>query len=306
MRRIYVLSALWLASCASDSMTNDPPEEAAFKIVSSDVTLAPGEEATKCFYFRTPNTEILHVHKWVSDMTPGSHHMIYFQTLNGTQPPDGTVDDCENAGTPLPVYGAQVPHQEADFPLDDVGVQLAQVVVPSSAGYFQMHYVNATDAPLTTHVELSAYALPPTQSFTRTDLFGTYNADIAIPPHATNFKVSATCDVTEGVKFWSMSTHAHKQAAVTTVKDSAATTLFTSTDWEHPGEQEWTAPEFYTFSGQLTWECTYNNLGDNAASTIVDGQSARTNEMCMATGYYFPAAGPRGCVMSGGQCQCVL
>ena len=178
---------LSLAACTSDSSTEPPAEEPAFTIVSSDVTLAPGEEVTKCFYFHTPNTTNLHIHKWVSDMTAGSHHMIYFSSI-GSQPADGIVDDCEGAGTPLPVYGAQTAHQEADFPTDDVGVQLAQVVVPQSAGYLQMHYLNTTDAPLTAHVELAAYALADDKTFTRTDLFGTYNADISIPPHATGLQ----------------------------------------------------------------------------------------------------------------------
>lgn len=299
-----VVSSL-IAACATDSGGTPPADQPAFSVVSADVTIAPGEEVTKCFYFHTPNTEILHVHKWVSEMTDGSHHMIYFQSLGGTQPADGTIDDCEGAGQPLPVYGAQTPHHEEDFPKDDVGVQLAQVVVPNVAGYFQMHYVNAGDAPLVAHVELTAYALDDNTGFTRTDLFGTYNADINIPAHATNFKVSATCDVTQGAKFWSMSTHAHKQAVTTEVRDGSQM-LFHSADWEHPGAQQWSAPEFYTFGSKITWECTYDNIGSNANNPIVDGQSARTNEMCMATGYYFPAAGPRGCVMSGGQCQCVL
>jgi hypothetical protein len=306
MRRCLLLvPATLLLGCANDSGMTEQEDTLAFTLTSNDVTIMPGEETTKCFYFHTPNTEILHVHKWVSNMTPGSHHMIYFSQLGGTQPPDGTIDDCEAAGQPLPVYGAQTPHEEVAFPTDDVGVQLAQVVVPNAAGYFQMHYVNAGDTPLSAHVTLEAYALSPEQSFTRTDLFGTYNADISIPPHATNYKVSATCDVVEGAKFWSMSTHAHKQAVATEVREGAQM-LFQSQDWEHPGSTEWRAPEFFEFKGQLTWECTYDNIGTNAERTITDGQSARTNEMCMATGYYFPAAGPRGCIRSGGQCQCVL
>lgn len=82
--------------------------------------------------------------------------------------------------------------------------------------------------------------------------------------------------------------------------------VFSSNDWEHPGTQLFSAPEFYRFaSGELTWECTYNNTGDNAGRTVTAGQSAKTDEMCMATGYYFPA-GPRGCVMTGGECMCLL
>ena len=56
--------AVALAACAGDGSDPQPPaEEPAFTVVSADVTIAPGEETTKCFYFHTPNTAILHVHK---------------------------------------------------------------------------------------------------------------------------------------------------------------------------------------------------------------------------------------------------
>jgi hypothetical protein len=103
-----------------------------------------------------------------------------------------------------------------------------------------------------------------------------------------------------------MSTHAHKQAIATRISENSST-VFLSNSWEHPGNAAFAAPTFYEFtSGKLTWDCTYNNTGDNASHTIYAGQSAKTNEMCMATGYYFPAAGPRGCVMDNQKCQCFL
>lgn len=90
----------------------------------------------------------------------------------------------------------------------------------------------------------------------------------------------------------------------TTVKDgmpASTAVTFTSTDWEHPGAKTWMASPFYTFaSGKLTYECTYDNTGSNAASTVVSGPSAETNEMCMATGYYFPATKPLICLNSLG------
>jgi hypothetical protein len=287
-----------------DDTTNDTP---AFTITSKDITLQPGDEKTFCFYFHTPNPDTVAVAKWVSDMSPGSHHMIYFSNF-GEQPADGTVDECNLGGgaIPVPVYGSQTPHEEVVFPTDDgQGNPLAQNMAASTAGFFQMHYLNSTDAPLTAHVTLSAFALADGLSYTQTDLFATYNNDIEIPPHATNFTVSATCDVVLG-KFWSISTHSHKQSATTAIRDGSEM-VFASTDWEHPGSKRFEAPTFYSFaSAQLTWECTYNNTGDNADSTVTAGQSARTDEMCMATGYYFPATGPKGCIRSGGQCQCLL
>jgi hypothetical protein len=239
-------------------------------------------------------------------MTPGSHHMIYFANVGAASVPDGTIDDCSFDSIPLPVYGAQTPFNEVAFPTDDgKGFPLAQNIDPKTSGFFQMHYLNSTDAPLTAHVTLRAYALPDTVEYTRTDLYGTYNADITIPPHATNHVESATCDVVEG-KFWSMSTHSHKQSVATAVKDSSAM-VFESLDWEHPGSARWEAPTFQQFSsGRVTWECTYNNTGDNANQTITSGQSARTDEMCMATGYYFPGRGTKGCVFNNGECTCLL
>ena len=49
----------------------------------------------------------------------------------------------------------------------------------------------------------------------------------------------------------------------------------------------------------LTWQCTYDNTGSNG---VVSGPSAQTNEMCMATGYYFPATGPKFEYVTGGNC----
>ncbi|MBX3159004.1 MAG: hypothetical protein KF773_23760 [Deltaproteobacteria bacterium] len=300
---------LGFAACGTSPSGDDGDDtqdlEMAFSVTSADITLQPGEEKTFCYYFRTPNTSTIAVAKWVSNMTPGSHHMIYFANL-GTQPADGTIDECNINGIPLPVYGTQVPHEEVLFPTDDgEGYPLAQNVNAGTAGFFQMHYLNSTDNALTTHVTLEAYALKPGVVYTQTDLFATYNNDIAIPPNAVDHRVSATCDVVNK-KFWSMSTHSHKQSKTTRVKDGTAM-VFESLDWEHPGNRRFETPTFFQFdSAQITWECSYDNLGDNSGRTVRAGQSARTDEMCMATGYYFPATGPKGCVRSNGQCQCLL
>jgi hypothetical protein len=288
-RVLVIATAISLAACTGDSGPDIPEPTLAFEVVSKDITLQPGGEETFCYYFSTPNDTTLHISKWVSEMTPGSHHMIYFTNL-GTQPADGTIDDCNFDSLPLPVYGAQTPLNEVAFPTDDgKGFPLAQNIDPKTPGFFQMHYLNGTDAPLTAHVTLRAYALP----------------DTIVPPHATNHVERATCDVVDG-KFWSMTSHSHKQSVATAVKDGASM-VFQSVDWEHPGSERWEAPTFHQFSsGQVTWECTYNNNGTNANRTITSGQSARTDEMCMATGYYFPGRGTKGCVFNNGQCQCLL
>ncbi len=317
MRTSALLFASVVVACGGTDPAGDddgPDEsivetEPSFTIESSEVTVMPGQEFTKCFYFTTSNTEKAVIAKWVSDMTPGSHHMIMYRSLSGNQPPDGTVDDC-TGDIALPVYGTQIPHQELLFPDDDgFGQPLGQEVFQIK-GHFEMHYFNATEEPVVAKVTVSAYALIPeiaasVGNYTTTDLVATYNNDISIPPNAMNHKVIATCPAIADVNIWQMSTHSHKQAVATTITDGS-TMVFESLDWEKPGERRWSAPEFHTFSsGDMTWECTYTNLGENKDLTIRAGQSAKTDEMCMMTGYYFPATGPRGCVMDSGSCSCL-
>jgi hypothetical protein len=280
----------------------------AFEVVSRDAMLQPGEQITYCYYFHTSNTSDVLINRWVSDMTPASHHAILFLNPGATQPADGTLDTsgCGGlSGTSAPIwtYATQTAHQEELLPPDDgAGKPLAQKIPANTPAVFQLHYLNATDQPLAAHIDLKAYALPPGTAYTQTDAYVTYNNDISILPHAVGKTVSASCPLPSGVKFWTMSTHSHKQSVETSVSDGSGM-IFQSHDWEHPGSMNWNATPFYTFGAtKLTWECTYDNTGDNANNTVVAGPSASTNEMCMATGYFFPATGPKFEVVFNGNC----
>ncbi|HEU0032057.1 MAG TPA: hypothetical protein VFQ53_15595 [Kofleriaceae bacterium] len=278
---------------------DNPPPARGFQIVTPDIDIQPGQEITYCYYFRTPNTETLAIKSWSSNMTPGSHHMIMFMTTSDVMPP-GTVSasGCglgQNAqNIPIWTYAAQTPDATIALPTDDgTGKPLAQEVPANSPAFFQMHYLNATDQVIKAHVTLNAFALDAGVTFTKTAAYVTYNGNISIPNNVTDFPQSMTCDVPTGTKFWLMSTHAHKQAVHTAVKDGT-NVVFESTDWEHPGAATFMTPDtFYSFtSNKLTYECRYTNM---TGRTITSGDSAATDEMCMASGYYFPATKPRFC-----------
>ena len=315
--RVILIFVATVAACGGDTMmgnsapdaaggSGDPPPPArGFQVMSPSVTIMPGQEITYCYYFHTPNTETMVIKKWSSVMTPGSHHMIMYSTATDAMPP-GTLSmaSCGGFGAtdaPSWTYSAQTPTNELALPTDDgTGLPLGQEITAGTPAYFQMHYLNATDAPIQAHVTLNAEAYDAGVPYTKTAPYVTYNAKISIPPHAVGVVESMTCSVPANLKFWLLSTHAHQQAVQTTIKDgpSTSTTIpFTSTDWQHPGTAMWMTSPFYTFStNQLTYECTYNNTGPNADTTVVDGPSAVTNEMCMATGYFFPATKPLLCI----------
>ena len=318
MRTTGLLACLFLIACggsgsSTDGMGDDAPEPDAggdvdppargFQIVSPDVDIGPGQEITYCYYFRTPNKEPMAIKKWSSVMTPGSHHLIMFTTGTTDKMPPGTISaaNCGFGGVGAQntswTYSAQTPTAAIELPSDDgAGKPLAIDIPANTAGFVQMHYFNASDQPIKAHVTINADALPAGAPFTKTAAYVTYNASISIPP-GTNDVEEKACNAPAGAKFWLMSTHAHKQAIKTEVLDGT-TVVFSSTDWEHPGAQTWMTTPFQTFtSGKVTYRCTYNNPTNR---TITSGDSAATDEMCMASGYYFPATKSLFCVDNQG------
>jgi hypothetical protein len=311
MRTSLAFVLLASAAACGNSQTGDddvtpdggdnlpPPPERGFRITSPDIEIPANTEITYCYYFKTPNTEPLAINHWKSVMTEGSHHMIMFQTGSEAMP-EGTVSaqNCGIGGTGTNVsiwtYAAQNAEAELALPSDDgTGKPLAQDVAASSPAYFQMHYFNPNDTPITAHVVVDALALDAGVAYTKTAPYVTFNGNINIPAGATNDVESNTCNTPANTKFWLMSTHAHKQAIKTVVRDGNDT-MFESFDWEHPGAKTFMTPDkFFTFSsGKLTYECTYNNPTNR---TITTGDSADTDEMCMASGYFFPATKPVFC-----------
>lgn len=313
----FSTSACLLLMAACGTSTPSGTDSKAFSVQSEDVMILPGQEVTYCYYFHTPNTTPIAVDRWVSDMTSGSHHMIFF--TGGPDHADGIDmnNDCglnlSNgvAGLQSWVFASQSEHAEQDLPADDgTGKPLAQVIQPNTQGAFQMHYLNAGPTPLTAHVGLEAYALPDKVEYTPTAPYVTYNFDITIQPHALGTTASASCPAPPG-KIWQMTTHAHKQAIDTQVKDGTRV-MFESTDWQHPERALWDTAPFYTSqSGNVSWTCTYNNTGDNADKVVSQGPSAAINEMCMAVGYFFPATTTKMCGANGpltggpGTCGCL-
>jgi hypothetical protein len=287
-----------------DAGVIDPPPPArGFQIKTPEITIMPGQEITYCYYLKTPNTEDMVVKKWSSVMTTGSHHMILFTT--GTLGmPEGTVSasQCGVGGAsaqnvPAWIYAAAQEVAELALPTDDgTGKPLGQVITAGKPAYVQMHYVNPSDDPMKVRVTINAEAFEATVPYTPTSPYITFNGNISIPPGAMGDVETQSCSTPPGTKFWMMSTHSHKQSVKTEVKSGAAT-VFTSTDWEHPGAQMWMTPStFHTFdANRLTFSCTYNNTGTNVNRTITTGDSAQTDEMCMATGYHFPATASKIC-----------
>lgn len=285
-----LLAALTACGASPDEPPMDPgselpPPAEGFQITTPTIELAPGREATYCYYFRMPNSGAVGVKRWESQMTPGSHHMILYFTSQELQPAGTITTTGCGGGFGVWTYSAQEPHVTFDMPAD-----IGMSVSGGQPAFIQMHYLNASDRPLQAHVTLNVSTYAAQETYTPAAAFVTYSTNINIPAGTpANPGVGTAggiCSVPAGVKFFTMSTHAHKQAVRTQIFDGASM-LFQATDWEHPGARVYSQAEYYTFtSGGLNYRCEYRNP---TSRVIQDGDSAVTDEMCMAIGYFFPA-----------------
>jgi hypothetical protein len=156
-----------------------------------------------------------------------------------------------------------------------------------------MHYINQTEAPITADVHVDLTAFPATTHYHEAHAYVTFNDQIDIAPGATG-SVSGTCDVDPDVKFVALTTHSHRYTTSAEVLDGTAQVLETL-DWEHATVNRYADPYLQFASGKLTYRCSYHNTTDQPLTT---GESALTNEMCMAVGLFFPASRDHYCLNS--------
>lgn len=281
----------------------DPPPRG-FELKSPTIEIKPLQRITYCWYFQTPNDEVLAVAR-LRSTSPGALYMVAYTTV-GDKQPAGTVSDigcgvAKIGAAPIPnwMYAAHTPENELQFPADDgTGVPLAMEIAPHQSGFIQVRYRNDTTEPLSAQVTLTADALPAGKAYTRTAPYSTYNPSIAIPSRASNHNQAQTCPVPASRKFWSMTTRTHRQGVHTTVRSgmpASPAMMYESTNWERPNVVRWDMGTggFASFpDGKLSYDCTWTNGTDRPIDT---GDNDTLDEVCTASGYFFPATKPELC-----------
>ncbi len=274
-------------------------------------TIAPGEEVSYCYYFRTPNAATIGVKKLESAFGSAATAMFVYATYatNGGAPadrqPPGTFStvDCgfespQNTTTARRIYQTQRPANTLQMPTSDgAGLPVALELLAAQPLFIELHFLNATDMPVTGSATLSAFALASGVPYTRTATYMTYNSQINVPAGGTQ-TVSASCAVPAATRFWSFSTQTHGFATNATLRKGAQT-LVVTTDWRNPSVTQFGPPTFFQFAAgeRLTYECSYQNP---FAFTLTAGASWATDENCIGLTYFFPATGPLICINNAG------
>jgi hypothetical protein len=266
-------------------------------------SIAPSTEAFNCTYVQMPAQDG-YVVAAQHEYTAGSHHMLMYHTTL-TAIPAGlgspTIGDCNGANARYmtdarsTIYGGQTPTGSLELP--------AGIGIPYKANevlVFQVHYVNATSAPLTPEIYVHLDVSPGPVTQNAGGLF--FYAPFIYVPQGAMGVASNRCPITQDITLLTQQSHYHArgvnyQAFLDTSPTTPSTTpIYTSSNWESPPQQSTTMQ--IKAGSDIRYYCYYDNtLGNagpgSAATTgtedFIQGQSAVNNEMCMFVGVYYPA-----------------
>jgi hypothetical protein len=254
-------------------------------------TVDGGGEAFACLYVQMPAQHETAISSAESHYTPGSHHFLVYRTsYKGLPDGGGAVHPCTDAEQITNItgsyYEAQTPDTRRDLPSG-----VAHVFQPGEVLLMTAHYLNPSQATLTTHVDFRLHATDPKAV---KDVAGSvffYNPQIDIPP-MSRVTVTRTCPIDKDIHLALLWSHMHARGVGFVASTDDPTTpggseLYESTTWSEPVARSFPyAPPVVVHAGStITYSCTYDNP---TPDTFVQGQSARTNEMCILHGMYWP------------------
>jgi len=275
---------------AADGMQFETPDMA--------YSVAPNQEIFPNFCVTVPSTiQVGGFQSWMS--LGSSHHFILYK--GGAAPAGGAC----TLGANTWMYASSTPGQviTENMPAN-VGLQIAG----NTQLILNMHFINTGSTTLYPKIKVNLLFAKNVmyQAGTMVSFNSLINVPAATASGPGTQTVSGTCTAPAGSNFFTMSTHTHKHATAawidyvhagttTEIVHTGTTATYpadqeqgSGVDWEHPGVGLWVEPNFLTVASgdTFTYHCSYSN---SASTPVTVGETAASNEMCMAIGYYFPA-----------------
>jgi hypothetical protein len=288
------------AACGTSSPAIDPTPDAmpATTVHMPSVTLAPGEETTRCVILALSNPAPQILRRVHSVIAGGSHHLIAYRVPAGTalQP---TPVPCEPfadiVGGVSPVIIAESPDAEVVYP---AGVGLA--IEAHQLIKLEEHFINPGDASIESAGRVELTLSDPDPGLVAADLLFWGPQNFSIAPHARG-SADYFHLVDPGVKVFALTTHEHHFGTLATIDRTASaeargTELYRNTDWAHPPLATFEPALSFDGTQGLRLHCEWFNT---SAREVPAGLSAVTNEMCFFWAYYYPSHGFQICNEDG-------
>lgn len=290
-----------------------------FQMRMAPFVIPPAAEREVCEYRTTPNGKPMDVQGFELEMTAGAHHFVVWEYLGKDRDPahfwTGLKDapGCVGLGprdgfaTNANLFGMQSAHAKVRFP-PGVAVRLE----PHAPVYLNAHLRNGslTDA-LTAGAVFNM--IPARRGTVRHHaqalVIGSFAIDIA-PRSGASFTGEWHTPV--ALNIVQLSTHQHHRGTHTAVHEVDATgadlgELFAADSWDHPGERWFDRAHRLPAGHGLRFTCDWMNPDDKEVHFGVHTD----DEMCFATGYFYPddesvpVTGP-GCQAQGAGLECFV
>lgn len=317
MQRFTLAAALLIgfAACGDDgnpSTVDAPPGDGPpltgerYAVEFGPITVAPGDEQTRCLNVRLSNTAAIKVHQMRNLLSAGSHHLIVYKnddpsTVESTEP-----YECSPFTGALNLNGMVAPvmiTQKAEDALT-LPDKVAYTFSPNQMIRIEMHYINTRDQPLEVRATSEFYAVPESEIEHEANILfiGTPDIDIAAGEtkdiQAYFSPMRANLDLT-GTKFFAITGHTHQYGLNVTVA-TAPTSGGARTSVYAPTPFEWSEPETTVHKPEFTVptgggfdiKCSYRNT---SGDRVQFGESAN-EEMCFFWAYYYPSKGSHVCI----------
>jgi hypothetical protein len=175
-------------------------------------------------------------------------------------------------------YGAQQPDLTITYP------QGVAALIPGAQGIrIQAHYLNASPNTLNPSVKVILHKAQPGTITQHAGVYFMLNPDVTTAPMSTR-TVTKSCSLPFAANLIYATGHMHQHATDFTATTNN-TVFYQTSDWAQAPTRT-LSPALQVAAGQMiTWSCTFNNM---TSSTLVFGESAQTNEMCILSGQYYP------------------
>ena len=320
MRTTWLIALAWLAvgTLADAKRLHLAKPQRGFQMRMTPFVIQPGADREGCQYEVTPNHTPMDVQGFDLKVTPGTHHFVLWEYLGkdhdpadfwsgiayspgcvGLGPRDSFVSNAN-------LFGMLLGAVHVRFP-PGVAVRLE----PNAVVYGDLHLHNYTSAPLTGQ---AVYNLIPARKGTvrhHAQAFTVGSASIAIPP-LSSASLTRDWHTPSDLNIVQLSTHQHHRGVGVFVDQIDADgndmgQLIASTDWEHPDVRWFTEALRIPAGGGIRFTCKWDNPDDHAVHFGVTTE----DEMCFATGYFYPddesvpVTGP-GCVPQGAGLECFV
>jgi hypothetical protein len=277
-----------------------PSASAGLQLRVDSFAVSPAAERELFVYRRVGNASDLYVTRIESRMRPGSHHLLLYQfddtktsfPCNARPSPDA-VRDIKNADgsfnlinmLPMACHvffaGAMTPDFDYRFP---PGIALK---LPANASLdFNVHYVNRAPINLPGQAFANLYTTDVSQVSKVARTLNLANTDFSLPARQrTTIRKVFTMNTRTTVL--GLTSHMHSMGERFEIHvrraNGSETTVYTNTDWEHPGFTNFDSPLVLEAGDALVSVVTWNNVTDH---TITFGL-ASTDEMDIIFGYAY-------------------